>query len=154
MIQNLNELEFCKQNLLKLQTWVKEIEMDANKSQRAKETELAGIRRMIKQLQGEIHSFESAQIQPSLHTSKAERQNKEALLIEVCKQHLLKLQTWAERIETDPNKSELVKELELAGVRGMIEQLQQEIQDFESSQIQPPLRMPKVECPEKETLPR
>ena len=58
---------------------------------------------------------------------------------EICKHRLLKLQTWAEEIGTNPNTSEFAKELELAGVRGMIEQLQQEIESFESPPIKPPI---------------
>ncbi|MBI1924109.1 NAD-dependent DNA ligase LigA, partial [Candidatus Poribacteria bacterium] len=56
--------------------------------------------------------------------------------LKVCKQHLLKFQMWEEEIETDANKSAFAKELELAGVRGMMEQIQSEIQSFECTQAQ------------------
>ncbi len=63
MIQNVTELKICKQHLLKFQIWEEEIETDANKSAFAKEMELAGVRGMMEQIQGEIQSFECTQAQ-------------------------------------------------------------------------------------------
>ena len=51
--------------------------------------------------------------------------------LEICKRRLQKLQTWAEDIANQQNKSQRAKEMVLAGVHGMAEQLQQEIQSFE-----------------------
>lgn len=56
--------------------------------------------------------------------------------LSVCKQRLLSLQGRQARIVTQPNKNRRTKEMELPGVRGMISQLQEEIQRFELSQIQ------------------
>ena len=58
MIQNVNELEICKRRLQKLQAWAQQIVNQPNKSERAKEMELAGIRRLIEQIQQEIQNFE------------------------------------------------------------------------------------------------
>jgi len=68
MIQNSNELEVCKRRLTELQNRIEQIVIHPQKSRRAKEMELAGVRGMIEQLQGEIQSYEFAQIQPSIHT--------------------------------------------------------------------------------------
>jgi len=46
----------------------------------------------------------------------------------ICQRRLVRLQTRAEQIVTHPQKSRRVKEMELAGVRGMMEQLRGEIQ--------------------------
>lgn len=54
----------------------------------------------------------------------------------VCRRRFRELQSRAEQIVTHPQKSRRVKEIELAGVRSMIEQLQQEIQTYELVQIQ------------------
>jgi len=56
--------------------------------------------------------------------------------LEVCKRRLTKLQNRIEQIVIHPKKSRRAKEMELAGVRGMIEQLQREIQSYELAQIQ------------------
>ncbi|MBC8232323.1 hypothetical protein H8E77_22480 [bacterium] len=56
--------------------------------------------------------------------------------LEVCKHRLTKLQNRIEQIVIHPKKSRRAKEMELAGVRGMIEQLQREIQSYELAQIQ------------------
>lgn len=56
--------------------------------------------------------------------------------LRICQRRLLDLQTRAEQIVTHPQKSRRVKEMELAGVRGMVEQLQQEIQAYELARIQ------------------
>jgi hypothetical protein len=74
MIQNLNELEVCKCRLKKLQNRIEQIVIHPQKSRRAKEMELAGVRGMIEQLQQEIQSYELAQIQQSIHTLKDELQ--------------------------------------------------------------------------------
>lgn len=74
MIQNVNELEVCKRRLLSLQTRIEQIVTHPQKSRRAKEIELAGVRGMIDQLQQEIQSFELSQIQQSIHTLKVELQ--------------------------------------------------------------------------------
>jgi len=74
MIQNVNELEVCKCRLLALQARIEQIVTHPQKSRRAKEMELAGVRGMIDQLQQEIQSFEFSQIQQSIHTLKAELQ--------------------------------------------------------------------------------
>ncbi len=52
------------------------------------------------------------------------------------RRRLLKLQSRAESIVTDPQKSRRVKDMELAGVHSMINQLQQEIRAYELAQIQ------------------
>ena len=44
--------------------------------------------------------------------------------LEICQRRLLRLQTRAEQIVAHSHKSRRVKEMELAGVRGMIEQLE------------------------------
>ena len=54
----------------------------------------------------------------------------------ICQRRLLRLQTRAEQIVTHPHKVRRVKEMELAGVRGMIEQLEREIQTYELGRIQ------------------
>jgi hypothetical protein len=54
----------------------------------------------------------------------------------ICQRRLLGLQTRVEQIVTHPQKSRRIKEMELAGVRGMIEQLEQEIQAYEFARIQ------------------
>ena len=54
----------------------------------------------------------------------------------ICQRRLLGLQTRAEQIVTHPQKSRRIKEMELAGVRGMIEQLEREIQAYEFARIQ------------------
>ena len=46
--------------------------------------------------------------------------------LRICQRRLFELQTRAEQIVTHPQKSRRVKEMELAGVRGMVEQLQGE----------------------------
>ena len=74
MIQNVNELEVCKCRLTKLQNRIEQIVIHPQKSRRAKEMELAGVRGMIEQLQWEIQSYEIAQIQHSIHTLKDELQ--------------------------------------------------------------------------------
>jgi len=51
--------------------------------------------------------------------------------LRICQRCLLELQTRAEQIVTHPQKSRRVKEMELAGVHGMVEQLQREIQAYE-----------------------
>ena len=56
--------------------------------------------------------------------------------LRICQHRLLDLQTRAEQIVTHPQKSKRVKEMELAGVHGMIEQLQREIQSYELACIQ------------------
>ena len=56
--------------------------------------------------------------------------------LRICQGRLIDLQARAEQIVTHPQKSRRVKEMELAGVRGMIEQLQQEIQTYELARIQ------------------
>jgi len=56
--------------------------------------------------------------------------------LRICQRRLLELQTRAEQIVTHHQKSRRVKEMELAGVRGMVEQLQQEIQAYELARIQ------------------
>ena len=56
--------------------------------------------------------------------------------LSICQRRLLDLQTRAEQIVTHPQKSRRVKEMELAGVHGMIEQLQREIQAYELARIQ------------------
>ena len=56
--------------------------------------------------------------------------------LQICKRRLFKLQNRVERIVTNPKKGRRAKEMELAGVRGMINQLRGEIQSFELSQIQ------------------
>jgi len=58
MIQNLNELEVCKHRLKQLQNRIEQIVIHPQKSKRAKEMELAGVRGMIEQLQREIQSYE------------------------------------------------------------------------------------------------
>jgi len=72
MIQNLNELEVCKHRLKKLYNRIEQIVIHPQKSRRAKEMELAGVRGMIEQLQREIQSYELSQIQQSIHTLKDE----------------------------------------------------------------------------------
>ena len=74
MIQNVNELGVCRRRLLSLQTRIEQIVTHPQKSRRAKEIELAGVRGMIDQIQQEIQSFELSQIQQSIHTLKAELQ--------------------------------------------------------------------------------
>lgn len=54
----------------------------------------------------------------------------------VCQRRLLELRARAEQIVTHPHKSRRVKDMELAGVRGMVEQLQQEIQTYDFARIQ------------------
>ena len=66
MIQNLDELEVCKRRLAKLQNRIEQIVIHPQKSRRAKEIELAGVRGMIEQLQREIQNYELAQIQKSI----------------------------------------------------------------------------------------
>lgn len=56
--------------------------------------------------------------------------------LRICQHRLLELQTRTEQIVTHPQKSRRVKEMELAGVHGMIEQLQREIQSYELARIQ------------------
>jgi len=56
--------------------------------------------------------------------------------LKVCQRHLLELRARAEQIVVEPQKSRRVKDMELAGVRGMIEQLRGEIQAYELAQIQ------------------
>ena len=56
--------------------------------------------------------------------------------LRICQRRLLELQTRAEQIVTHPQKSRRVKEMELAGVHGMVEQLQREIQAYELARIQ------------------
>src|SRR4030067_424706 len=56
--------------------------------------------------------------------------------LRVCQRRLLELQTRTEQIITHPGKSRRIKEMELAGVRGMIAQLQREIQAYELARIQ------------------
>ncbi len=56
--------------------------------------------------------------------------------LRICQRRLLELQTRAEQIVIHPQKSRRVKEMELAGARGMIEQLQREIQAYELACIQ------------------
>jgi cob(I)alamin adenosyltransferase len=65
--------------------------------------------------------------------------------LEVCKRRLTKLQNRIEQIVIHPKKSRRAKEMELAGVRGMIEQLQQEIQSYELAQIQQSIHVLKDE---------
>jgi len=55
---------------------------------------------------------------------------------QVCQNRLSELEARAEQIITHPQKSRRVKEMEMAGIRGMIEQLQREIQAYELAQIQ------------------
>ena len=74
MIQNVNELGVCKRRLLSLQTRIEQIVTHPQKSRRAKEIELAGVRGMIDQIQQEIQIFELSQIQQSIHILKAELQ--------------------------------------------------------------------------------
>jgi len=68
MIQNANELEVCKRRLTELQARKNQIVSHTQKSRRAKDMELAGVRGMIEQLQGEIQSYEL--IQQSVHALK------------------------------------------------------------------------------------
>ena len=56
--------------------------------------------------------------------------------LRICQHRLLELQARAEQIVSHPQKSRRVKEMELAGVRGMVEQLQREIQAYELARIQ------------------
>jgi len=56
--------------------------------------------------------------------------------LKICQRRLLELQTRTEQIVTHPQKSRRIKEMELAGVRGMVEQLQREIQAYELARIQ------------------
>ena len=56
--------------------------------------------------------------------------------LRICQRRLLELRTCAEQIVTHPQKGRRVKEMELAGVHGMIEQLQREIQSYELTRIQ------------------
>ncbi len=56
--------------------------------------------------------------------------------LEVCRCRLVKLQNQIEQIVTHPQKSRRTKDMELAGVRGMIEQLQQEIQSYKLTRLQ------------------
>ncbi|PKO20770.1 MAG: hypothetical protein CVU38_18330 [Chloroflexi bacterium HGW-Chloroflexi-1] len=56
--------------------------------------------------------------------------------LRVCQNRLSELEARAEQIVTHPQKSRRVKEMEMAGVRGMIAQLQQELQAYELAQIQ------------------
>jgi len=56
--------------------------------------------------------------------------------LRICQRRLFELQTRAEQIVTHPQKSRRVKEMELAGVRGMVGQLHQEIQAYELARIQ------------------
>ena len=56
--------------------------------------------------------------------------------LSICRRRLLDLQARAQQIVTHPQKSRRVKEMELAGIRGMIQQLQREIQAYELARIQ------------------
>jgi len=70
MIQNPDELEFCKHRLRELENRAEQIVIHPQKSRRAKEMELAGVRGMIEQLQRETQSYDIAQLHQSVHTLK------------------------------------------------------------------------------------
>ncbi|MBC8230702.1 hypothetical protein H8E77_14225 [bacterium] len=74
MIQNVNELEVCKRRLLSLQARIEQIVTHPQKSRRAKEMELAGVRGMVHHLKQELQTFELSQFQQPIHTIKAELQ--------------------------------------------------------------------------------
>ncbi|MBL7064980.1 MAG: hypothetical protein ISS49_12355 [Anaerolineae bacterium] len=70
----------------------------------------------------------------------------------ICQRRLLGLQTRAEQIVTHPQKSRRIKEMELAGVRGMIGQLEREIQAYEFARIQHSIHILRDELRDTEVI--
>ena len=79
MIQNIDELEVYRRRLVKLQNQIEKIVTHSQKSRRAKDMELAGVRGMIEQLQQEIQSYKLTKLQESIHTLKDELQESDSL---------------------------------------------------------------------------
>lgn len=65
--------------------------------------------------------------------------------LEISKRRLCELQARVEHIVTHPKKGRRIKEMELAGVLGMIQQIQQEIRSYELIQIQESIHLLKDE---------
>ena len=70
--------------------------------------------------------------------------------LEISKSRLSQLQARVENIVTHPKKSRRIKEMELAGVLGMIQQIQQEIRSYELTQIQRSIHVLKDELQKTE----
>lgn len=72
MIQDPEGLAIAQERLRELQARIEQIVADPNKSRRAKEMELAGVRSMMMQIEREIREYNLSQIQRAIHSLQGE----------------------------------------------------------------------------------
>lgn len=77
MIRNAEEFSIARERLQELEGRVEQIVSNRQKSRRAKEMELAGVRSMIMQIQREIREYQLSRIQQSIHAIQGELESEE-----------------------------------------------------------------------------
>ncbi len=78
MIETQEGLAVSLQQLIKLRVWEQEIVDDLNQHPRMKKSELAGIRRMIAQIEREIRSYNLLRLQSTLNELEEQSQKLKA----------------------------------------------------------------------------
>lgn len=91
MIHNDEELSIARERLQDLERRVEQIVSDPDKSRRAKEMELAGVRGMIFQIEQETRAYQLSSIQQSIHAIQNELESGESTELSVVVSKTLKI---------------------------------------------------------------